>query len=200
MWSIDYVQVPLVTTNQSPAVRATSNDATGLKSDAVNLKKAALDTNKSDSEDCSISDEEENSVKEETTGEAAKAEKYPLSEHHLGPGEQAKKRPSLVSAKSLHERISNLGQSVSELKSTANISSLSQDDAGTSTSSPPPAQQPPKLRPSKSDTSITDSFVVIENVAASSTGQHCLRNGKCRNNYCVLPSQLFDYYILNLVR
>lgn len=87
------------------------------------------------------------------------------------------KRGSLTSAKSLHELKQDRG-SIDDMdkNKSKDYDCGTCDDTITQIEST--SAKSIGLRPSKSDTSITDSFVVVDKEYNKKTGQHSLRTGK----------------------
>lgn len=202
MWSMEHVQVP-VSTEESPSEKdltliedepasvsvseakvsfvkqmSITKDENGESNEKLlllnfgNLFYCSVALAKSGSES-SIS-EACDSIKETSKRFEAEREQCSDKEDHAAllkdvldlPKTGMSKRGSLTSAKSLHE-----------LKHEATIDTSSTEESGSS--SMKPEEVPPKgIRPSKSETSITDSFVVIDNEYGKRKGHGHLREGK----------------------
>lgn len=95
------------------------------------------------------------------------------------------KRGSLTSAKSLHELKQDRGSIDDAISNQKKAKERQCDDHNdtecvTCNNEITEANKPAiGLRPSKSDTSITDSFVVVDNDYNKKKGRHSLRTGMC---------------------
>lgn len=117
MWAIEYVQVPIVK-EKSDAEQVlggvVQGNATGIGEVATAAATSGVTLIKSDS-NCSLASEDEASVKEEeeednddSVKEEADDESPTKVRMALNVVSLQQKRPSLVSAKSLHEQINNI--------------------------------------------------------------------------------------------
>lgn len=194
MWSMDYVQVP-IEKQKKPTCDVESIDYTATESNSEN-KKAALVKQMSvttSSAEVALEDSLEKSGSESSISEACdsvketskrfETEKDECSDNEGGDKkkltiEQCKpiRKPSLISAKSLHE-LKDENRSIEDESVPTTILSKSVDDDSGKTRG---------MRPSKSDTSLTDSFVVIDSEYNGKTkkagNQYNLREGDYFNN------------------
>lgn len=204
MWSMEYVQVPIVeevveeqSTSEVPDVAEKSSKKVDLikqmsisTSDGNGLQKSGSESSISEACDSvketskrfeSERERDDCSDKEET------ADQKPLTTNELDvPKCSMSKRGSLTSAKSLHElkhepsvdkekkgRCSThneINENCPTCKSESVSRTICADDDETAKGR--------GIRPSKSDTSLTDSFVVVDNEYNKKKNQNLLRDGK----------------------
>ncbi|XP_055711660.1 WD repeat and FYVE domain-containing protein 3 [Phlebotomus papatasi] len=173
MWSMEYVQIPIEEKEKKASVEAKSSKS--QKEDTNIIKQISEECSggidKSPSE--SSLSEACDSVKE--TSKRFEAEKEDCSENDETPSLRdddeppippIRKKHSISAAKSLHEFREEDPELVVEHK---NETQGKNGDSG--------EEQSRGIRPSKSETSITGSFVVIENDSAKKSTQNTLRSG-----------------------
>lgn len=187
MWSMDYVQVPIEkpekSTSDIESIATTTNESNNEQKKAALVKQMSVTTSSAEGElleksgsESSIS-EACDSVKE--TSKRFETEKDECSDSEgvdqkklTVDQSKSNRKPSLISAKSLHELKDENRSIEGESASVAVLSKSVDDDSS----------KPKGIRPSKSDTSLTDSFVVIDteyNGKNKKAGnQYILREGK----------------------
>lgn len=160
----------------------TKSDSESSISEACDSLKESKKRFETERDDCS--DKEETHSDASTIQQSQQQQSQqpqPISTQLDIPKSAMAKRGSLTSAKSLHELKQDRG-SIDDDKNKSkdfdcNSSSTCDDTITQIDSSSSTSSKSIGLRPSKSDTSITDSFVVVDKEYNKKTGQHSLRTG-----------------------
>lgn len=194
---MEYVQIPIEKNEKPSSIlekvieehkekEEKQESSTDLGKKAV-LVKQISSTNTIDSEDTLVRSGSESSISEACDSIKESSKRFETEKDQCSDNEATvenknlnvenkpqQRKPSLVSAKSLHElkdeytKKSNIDECVSGSSTSKSI----EDDCGNKLKG---------IRPSKSDTSLTDSFVVVDNEYSGNkrfNNQNTLREGK----------------------